>query len=74
MKYYELTAVVDGEDIRLRKNIFRSRDDAINYMFKYYRNHYLFNLQVEDEYAVSGNKHCIEYICDTYNRFTVARI
>ncbi len=74
MKHYILTAVVDGEDVKLRKSVFTSRDDAIDYMFNYYKNHFIYNLQVEDEHIIAGNKHSIEYVCDYYNRFTVTRL
>ena len=73
MKYYELSAVVNGENIKLKRNIFLSRNDAIKYMFDYYNNNYLYNLEVEDEYALNGDKHNIEYVCDYHNRFIVTR-
>ena len=74
MKYYELTAVVDGDTAKLKRNLFISRDDAIKYMFDYYKAHYIYNLEVEEEYPIDGNKHNIEYVCDFYNRFTINRI
>lgn len=74
MKYYELKAVVDGDTAKLKRNLFATRGDAINYMFKYYRMHYIYNLQVVDEYPINGNKHNIEYVCDFYNRFTINRV
>ena len=73
MKYYELSAVVDGDRVNLRKSTFSSREGAINYMFKYFDEHYLYGLQVEDEHIVNGNKHSVEYVCNHYNRFTVTR-
>lgn len=74
MTLYTLSAVVNGDVCKLNRRYFSSRDDAINYMFDYYRKHYMFDLQVEDEYPVNGNKHEIEYVCDYFNRFTIARI
>jgi hypothetical protein len=74
MKHYILTAVVEGEDVKLRKSVFTSRDDAIDYMFNYYKNHFIYNIQVEDEHIIAGNEHSIEYVCDYYNRFTVTRL
>ncbi len=74
MKYYELKAVVNGDDVKLKKSLFQSRDEAINYMFNYYKNHYLFNLNVEDEYQLNNNKHSVEYVCNFYNRFTITRL
>lgn len=73
MKYYELSAVVNGQNVRLKRSLFTSRDDAINYMFDYYNSHNLYSLEVEDEYALNGDKHNIEYVCDYHNRFIVTR-
>ena len=73
MKYYTLTAIVNGKTEHLRRSIFSSRDEAINYMFDYYEKHYLFDKQVNDEYSVDGDKHNIEYVCDHFNRFRIAR-
>lgn len=73
MKYYTLEAIVNGDSVKLRRSMFASRSEAINYMFKYYEDHYLYNLQVRDEYPVSGNKHRVEYYCDFNNRFIVTR-
>ena len=74
MKYYMLRAIVDGRDVKLKRSYFTSRDDAIDYMFKYYKDHYIYGLEVNDEYAINGNKHNVEYVCDNYNRFTVERL
>ena len=74
MKIYKLDAIVDGNSVNLKRNYFASRDDAIEYMFNYYKKHYLYNMAVEEEYPVNSDKHCIEYVCDYYNRFTVSRI
>ncbi len=73
MKYYTLTAVIHGQPVKLKRAMFISRDDAINYMFDYFEKHYLFGLEVRDEHIVDGNKHSIEYVCDFHNRFTVTR-
>lgn len=73
MNYYMLTAVVNGQNVRLKRNLFSSRSDAINYMFDYYQDHNIYSLEVEDEYPVDGNKHDIEYVCNYHNRFTVTR-
>ena len=74
MKYYELNAIVNGENVKLKRSMFSTRDDAINYMFHYFDEHYLYSLNVEDEYKVNNNKHSIEYVCDFHNRFTVTRV
>ena len=73
MKYYTLSAVVNGSNVRLKRNAFATRDEAISYMFKYYEDHYLYSLQVHDEHVVGDNKHSIEYVCNFHNRFTVTR-
>ena len=73
MKYYTLEAIVRGNPVRLKRSMFASRSEAVNYMFNYYEEHYLYNLQVRDEYPVDDNKHRIEYYCDFNNRFIVTR-
>ena len=73
MKYYMLQAIVNGRDVKLKRSYFTSRDEAIDYMFKYYGDHYMYGLEVSDEHMVNGDKHNIEYICDFHNRFTVTR-
>ena len=73
MKYYTLEAVVNGSNVKLKRNAFTSRNDEIEYMFKYYEEHYLYSLEVNDEHIVDNNRHKIEYVCDFHNRFTVTR-
>lgn len=73
MKYYTLTAIVDGRYVKLKRCLFSTRNEAIDYMFDYYRKNYMFDLEVRDEYPVDGNKHNIEYVCNYQNRFTIAR-
>ena len=73
MKYYNLKAIVNGNPVRLKRTMFSSRNEAIDYMFKYYDNHYLYSLKVNDEHIVNDDKHDIEYVCDFHNRFTVTR-
>ena len=73
MKYYTLEAIVKGRPVKLKRSMFASRSEAINYMFDYYEGHYLYNLQVRDEYPLDDNKHRIEYYCDFQNRFIVTR-
>lgn len=68
---YSLKAVVNGNNIKINK-YFTSRNQAISYMFNYYENNYLYNMQVEEEYE--KEKHIVEYVCDYNNRFTVARV
>ncbi|MBR0295711.1 MAG: hypothetical protein IJQ67_07450 [Bacilli bacterium] len=73
MKKYTLEAVVDGQTIKFSKK-FDSRNSAINFMFNYYNKRYMFNIRVNDEYAISGDKHNIEYVCDYSNRFRINRL
>ena len=74
MKYYILHAVVNGKEAILKRALFSSRQQAIDYMFDYYDRHYMYSLQVTDEYQIDGNKHNIEYVCDNYNRFIITRV
>lgn len=73
MKCYTLEAIVQGRPVKLKRSMFASRTEAINYMFDYYEEHYLYNLQVRDEYPVNDNKHSIEYYCSFNNRFIITR-
>ena len=73
MKYYTLEAIVQGRPVKLKRSMFASRSEAVNYMFKYYEEHYLYNLQVRDEYPIDDNKHRIEYYCSFNNRFIITR-
>ena len=72
MNRYTLEAVVDGEYIKFDRT-FESRNAAIDYIFRYYDNHYIMNVVVNDEYCVDGNKHDIAYVYNYYNRFRIAR-
>ena len=73
MKYYTLEAIVQGRPVKLKRSMFASRTEAINYMFDYYEEHYLYNLQVREEYPIDDNKHRIEYYCSFNNRFIITR-
>ena len=73
MKYYTLEAIVKGRPVKLKRSMFTSRSEAINYMFDFYEKHYLYSMQVRDEYPLEDNKHRIEYYCDFNNRFIVTR-
>ena len=72
MNKYKLEAVVDGEYIQFHQ-LFNTRDEAIDYIFRYYDDHLLVNLEVNEEYYVDGNKHDVAYVYDYYNRFRIAR-
>lgn len=72
MNKYTLEAVVEGENVKFNRT-FNSRDEAIDYIFRYYDNHLLVNLEINEEYFINGNKHDIAYVSDYYNRFRIAR-
>ena len=72
MNKYILEAIVNGEYIKVDRT-FNSRDEAIDYIFRYYDGHFMVNLEVNDEYFIDGNKHDIAYVYDYYNRFGIAR-
>ena len=72
MNKYKLEAVVDGEYIKFA-HTFKTRDEAIDYIFRYYDNHLMVNLEFNEEYFIDGNKHDIAYVYDYYNRFRIAR-
>lgn len=72
MKYYTLNAVVNGENKKFSKK-FMSRQNAMDYMFDYLEQSYIFNKQINEEYAVGDDKHVVEYVCDDYTRFVIAR-
>ena len=72
MNKYILEAIVNGEYIKVDRT-FNSRDEAIDYIFRYYDDHYMVNLKVNEEYFIAGNKHDIAYVYDYYNRFRIAR-
>ena len=72
MNKYILEAVVNGEYIKVNRT-FDSRDEAIDYIFRYYDDHLMVNLKVNEEYFIAGNKHDVAYVYDYYNRFRIAR-
>ncbi len=72
MKKYILEAIVNGEYVKIKK-VFSSRNEAMDYVFHYYDNHYVANVSINEEYCINGNKHDIAYVYDNYNRFRIAR-
>ena len=64
-------AYVRNEHVDIDKT-FASRVEAINYMLDYYNNHYIYNVELEDEYSQT-NKHDIHYVINQYNGFNVIR-
>ena len=65
-------AYIRNEHVDINKT-FASRAEAINYMFDYYNNHYIYNVELEDEYA-QGNKHNIHYVISQDTSFNVNSI
>lgn len=73
MKFYTLNAVIKGKPKKFEK-LFNSRDEAIDYMFKYYDDHFIYGLEVQEEVSIDDDKHNVEYICDDYDRFRINRV
>ena len=72
MSVYKIKdAYIRNEHVDIKK-VFASRDEAINYMFDYYNNHYIYNVELEEEYP-QLNKHDIHYVIDQYDSFNVTR-
>lgn len=65
-KYYTLYGCVGGKDFRINKQ-FKTRDKAIAYALTMLP----LNSQVEEEVELKAN--VIEYKCNQYTRFTVAK-
>ena len=72
MKYYTLQAIINGEN-KVFSNQFATRQSAMDYMFDYLERAYIFDKQIEEEYALFDNKHNIEYVCDYNTRFIINR-
>ena len=72
MSVYKIKdAYIRNEHVDIKK-VFASRAEAINYMFDYYNNHYIYNVELEEEYPQS-NKHDIHYVINQYSSFNVTR-
>ena len=72
MSVYKIKdAYIRNEHVDIKK-VFASRDEAINYMFDYYNNHYIYNVELEEEYP-QLSKHDIHYVIDQYDSFNVTR-
>lgn len=72
-KRYSLEAVVEGQLIKFNHQ-FKTRDQALNYIFNYYARHQLLDLKVNEEYFVNDNKHDVAYVYDYDNRFRISRV
>ena len=73
MKVYKIKdAYIKNQHVDIEKT-FASRVEAINYMFDYYNNHFIYNVELEDEY-MQGNKHNIHYVISQDNSFNVVRL
>ena len=72
MRVYKINdAYMNNEHVDIKK-VFTSREEAINYMFDYYNNHYIYNVELEEEYP-QNNKHDIHYVINQYSSFNVTR-
>ena len=72
MNVYKIKdAYIRNEHVDIKK-VFTSRVEAINYMFDYYNNHYVYNVEVLEEYP-QKSKHNIHYVLPEYNSFNVTR-
>ena len=72
MSVYKIhDAYIRNELVDIHK-VFASRSEAINYMFDYYNKHYVYNVELEEEYP-QHDKHDIHYVINQYNSFNVAR-
>ena len=72
MRVYKIKdAYIRNQHVDINKT-FASRVEAINYMFDYYNNHYIYNVELEEEYA-QNNKHDIHYVISQDNSFNVCR-
>lgn len=72
MKYYTLQAIINGER-KVFSNKFATRQNAMDFMFDYLERAYIFDKQIEEEYALFDNKHNVEYVCDNNTRFIINR-
>ena len=70
-KRYNLSAIIDGDYIEFKK-LFISRQAAIDYVYKYFSHHYIYDNQVVDE--IFNSKHEIEYVLHNGDRFIVNRV
>jgi hypothetical protein len=66
MKYYTLSYVVEHKTVFVRRR-FKTRDEAINYSFK------KLPTSAQLLYEINKGNHNIEYVCNNFNRFWVAR-
>ena len=73
MKLYTLRGNLAGQPVVINK-MFKSRNEAVDYMFEYSKKHYVFDLQIEEINEVYGDKHNLDYVCNNDNRFNVQRV
>ena len=55
MKYYTLTAIVNGREVKLKRNMFLTRSDAINYMFDYYEKNNIYTYDIGFEALIESD-------------------
>ena len=71
MNYYKLSAVVNDNEINVKKH-FKTRKQAMDYAFKLLDREYVFDSEIEESYEMEG-KHDIEYALNNANSFRIAR-
>ncbi|MCQ2743134.1 MAG: hypothetical protein MJ239_07625 [Bacilli bacterium] len=67
---YALSGTLNGRSVMFHKK-FHSRDAAMDYMFKYYEYHLVFNPELD--YTIEIDKHNINYVCTNGNVFNIRR-
>jgi len=72
MKYYKLDAVINNKEVEFKK-AFATRNEAINFMFNYLNDNYIYNSELKEEYPLMDNKHNVQYVLNNNNRFKVVR-
>ena len=73
MKYYVLSGKLAGESVKFAKQ-FKSRNEALDFAFKYSRKKYVFGLEVEEILEINNDKHNIQYICNKDTSFIINRV
>lgn len=71
--YYKVNAVINNDYYQVNKK-FETRLDAINYAFKLINRKYIYNVEVEEEFPLNGDKHNVQYVLKDNVRFSVARV
>ena len=73
MKRYTLEAQLFGKTVKFDES-FKTRNSALDYIFDYLEDNYIFNTQVTEDYEVNDNKHDIRYITNNGCDFRITRV